>query len=156
MPSTSPSGIRKRLPRTRRAAILKAAPTSEAEALREAELFSAADVKRTVGQEAIREHLNAGRLHRTGEGKKGDPYRYWRPPDEDEHDSAAAQDSTAGNTRAPTLEREKRSAAGPVVPAESNDYHPDADAIHSAAPMVGVPAESIFGGNDAARDAQPE
>jgi hypothetical protein len=142
-----------------RVSILKAAPTSEAEALREADLLSAADVKRTVGQEAIREHLKAGRLNRIGAGKRNDAYRYWRPPDEDETDSAAAKDSTAASvayTGAPALESEMLSAEAPGVPAESNDHHSDADAIHSAAPMVGVPAESIFSGNSTARDVQPE
>ena len=62
-----------------RAAVLMAAPANEDGAMREADLLSAADVKRTVGQGAIREHIDAGRLRRVGEGKRGDPFRYWRP-----------------------------------------------------------------------------
>jgi len=62
-----------------RTTVLDAAPTCEADAITEADLVAAADVKRTVGQGAIREHLAAGRLARIGEGKRGDPYRYWRP-----------------------------------------------------------------------------
>jgi hypothetical protein len=103
-----------------RAAILNTAPTSEGEALREADLLSAADVKRTVGQGVIREHLEAGRLCRMGKGKKGDPYRYWRAP-----------------------EGEKVTAGTPVVPAERNGQSDHVVDLDSAAPTNEVLAESI-------------
>jgi hypothetical protein len=59
--------------------VLSAAPTNEADALKEAELLDAAEVRRTVGRDAISFHLAAGRVRRIGEGKRGDPFRYWRP-----------------------------------------------------------------------------
>jgi hypothetical protein len=106
-----------------RVSILIAAPSSEADALREADLLSEAGVKRTVGQEVIKEHLEAGRLHRIGAGKKGDAYRYWRSPAEDDVKKVAA--------------------AAPVVPAESNGHYADTNAIYSAALRNAVPAERI-------------
>jgi len=80
-------------------------------------------VKRTVGQEVLREHLAAGLIVRIGGGKRGDPYRYWRP--------APGDDGQA----------EKLSAAAPVVPAESNGHHAYEDEKLSAALKVEVPAE---------------
>lgn len=59
--------------------VLRAAPTNEADALKEDDLLAAADVKRTVGRDAIAYHLAAGRLRRVGAGKRGDAFRYWRP-----------------------------------------------------------------------------
>ncbi len=65
-------------------AIFAAAPTSEDAALTEDELLDVADdaVTRSTGRRAINAHLDAGRLLRTGEGKRGDPYRFWRPEPE--------------------------------------------------------------------------
>lgn len=102
-----------------RTAVLDAAPASEADAIKEADLLAGADVKRTVGQDAVREHVAAGRLARVGEGKRGDPYRYWRP-----------------------AEAEKLSAAPPVVAAESKSPASGARPLLSAAtPTLGA-AES--------------
>lgn len=61
--------------------VLAAAPTDEADAVREDDLIAAADVKRTSGRDAIAHHLEGGRLCRVGDGKRGDPYRYWRTGD---------------------------------------------------------------------------
>jgi hypothetical protein len=107
-----------------RAAVLQAAPTSEDKAMREADLLSAADVKRTVGQGAIREYLEAGRLCRTGEGKRGDPYRYWKPGDGEKvsaayREEAPAESNSAGDPeRDPTTEYVSAAAQG--APAERN------------------------------------
>jgi hypothetical protein len=108
-----------------RTAVLKAAPDNEGAALKEAELIAAAGVKRTVGQEVLREHLAAGLMVRIGGGKRGDPYRYWRP-------------ATGAEGQAKIL-----SAAAPVVPAESNSHHPHEDEKLSAALTVEVPAVSF-------------
>ena len=43
------------------------------------EIFAAARVKRTTGREAIAHYLSLGFLHRSGEGTRGAPYRYWFP-----------------------------------------------------------------------------
>jgi hypothetical protein len=104
-----------------RTAVLLVAPSSEAEALREADLLSAADVKRTVGQGAIREHLDAGRLCRTGEGKKGDPFRYWKPGDGEKLSAAYKEEAPAESNSARDPGAEDVSAATQGAPAERND-----------------------------------
>ena len=53
------------------------APTSEAESATEKEILEAAEVKRTVGQDALRRLIDDNVITRIGEGKRGDPYRYW-------------------------------------------------------------------------------
>jgi len=62
-----------------REAILEAAPTSEAVAVSLNMLLMVTDLGRTTAQKAIEALLEAGELRRVGEGKKGSPYRYWRP-----------------------------------------------------------------------------
>lgn len=59
--------------------ILDSAPQLESEAIAERELLSRAEVKRSSGQEALRILLGTGEIQRTGDGKKGSPYRYWGP-----------------------------------------------------------------------------
>lgn len=86
-----------------RDAVLRVAPGTEDDAITEDALLEKAGVKRTVGQEAVKEHVAAGRLRRAGAGKRGDPYRYWAPP---------------GGS--PPGSDEKVSAGAPPVPAESN------------------------------------
>jgi hypothetical protein len=108
-----------------RGAVLKAAPDNEGAALKEADLLAAAGVKRTVGQEVLREHLAAGLMVRIGGGKRGDPYRYWHPAPGSEGQSVIL------------------SAAAPVVPAESNGHSTHEDEKLSAALTVEVPAESF-------------
>jgi hypothetical protein len=131
-----------------RVAVLAAAPQTEEEALREAELVLAADVKRTVGQAAIREHLEAGRLCRAGEGKRGDPFRYWRPGDGETASAASREEAAAESNSAPDPDGEKVSAATQRVPAESNGYHTEAEGFLSAAPKEGVPADSFRRSDD--------
>ena len=62
-----------------RKAVLEAAPTSEEKASTVDELFEAAQVTHATGNRTRRSLLDEGKLKRTGKGKKGDPYRYWRP-----------------------------------------------------------------------------
>ncbi len=60
-------------------AILAASPQSEAEAATLEELLAGTQVKRTTGQKAAQELWAAGRLSRAGNGRKGNPFRYWLP-----------------------------------------------------------------------------
>ena len=69
-----------------RNAILEAAPTAEEEAVSLDELLEATELKRTTVQNAIEALLDAGELERTGRGRRGSPYRYWRPPDSEDLD----------------------------------------------------------------------
>jgi hypothetical protein len=105
-----------------RVAVLMAAPASEDEAMREADLLLAADVKRTVGQGSIREHLEAGRLCRTGEGKRGDPYRYWRPAEGEMVSAVSRERVAAESNENPGTSDEKVSAATQGAPAERNGH----------------------------------
>ena len=66
---------------TRKAAeaILAAAPRTEGDAIRLDALLEAAAVKQATGQRVIEALVKAGKLVRLGKGKKGDPYKFWRP-----------------------------------------------------------------------------
>lgn len=59
--------------------ILEAAPRIEELALTVDELIAKAAVRRTTGQEAIAVLADVRALLRTGEGKKGSPFRYYAP-----------------------------------------------------------------------------
>jgi hypothetical protein len=59
--------------------ILAALPTAEGEAIPFKDLLEAVKVPRTTAQPAIDGFLGDGTVQRTGAGKWGDPYRYWRP-----------------------------------------------------------------------------
>lgn len=59
--------------------ILKAAPTSEADAKPKSQILEEASVKYHTGHTVLVELVNEGELRRIGEGKKGDPHRFWRP-----------------------------------------------------------------------------
>ncbi|MDQ2912577.1 MAG: AAA family ATPase [Chloroflexota bacterium] len=57
--------------------VLEVAPRIAEHALTSDELLDAAKVRRTSGQEAVAALLKLGQLVRTGEGKRGSPYRYY-------------------------------------------------------------------------------
>ncbi len=60
-------------------AILAAAPRSEGEAKELKVITLPADVKRATAQRAIQQLLACGHLARTGNGRRGSPFRYWKP-----------------------------------------------------------------------------
>jgi hypothetical protein len=61
-------------------ALLSGAPISEESAVDANTLIEEADgVKPTVGNQAISELVQEGKLLRRGAGKRGDPRRYWNP-----------------------------------------------------------------------------
>ncbi|MGQ9553596.1 MAG: AAA family ATPase, partial [Anaerolineae bacterium] len=59
-------------------AILDVIPASEMAAVTLDELADKTAVKRTSLQQAVHEMLRAGELKRLGQGKRGDPYRFYR------------------------------------------------------------------------------
>ncbi|MCH8205635.1 MAG: bifunctional DNA primase/polymerase [Chloroflexi bacterium] len=61
--------------REARQAILDSAPTTEDEAVVEGDLLDA--VSRSTGKRAIEQLIADGALGRTGQGKKGSPFKYW-------------------------------------------------------------------------------
>lgn len=61
-----------------RASILKTLPTSGPGMTLE-EIMEATEVGRTTTQDELRKMVNKEEIIREGEGKKGNPYRYWRP-----------------------------------------------------------------------------
>ena len=81
--------------------ILKAAPHSEADAMDLATLCEVSGVKRTTGQQAVKDLHQVGKLRKAGTGKKGDPVRY------------CATEDSAGTT--PPMAAETN--AEPVAPA---------------------------------------
>ena len=54
-------------------------PTSEAKAQALEAVVEATELKRTVVQAVLKAWLSTKTIQRVGKGKKGDPYRYWRP-----------------------------------------------------------------------------
>ena len=59
--------------------ILESAPRVEAEALDIESLIERCDVSRATAQRAVDALCQGGELVRVGGGKKGDPFRWWRP-----------------------------------------------------------------------------
>jgi hypothetical protein len=68
--------------REAREAVLARVPSSEGDALTFDDLLNATGCSRSTLQRAVDHHVEAGSLKRKGEGKKGDPYRFWRPSHE--------------------------------------------------------------------------
>jgi hypothetical protein len=60
-------------------AILAAAPQAEGDAIPLDALLEAAGTGRTTGQRVIKGLCKEGKLTRLGKGKKGDPYKFWKP-----------------------------------------------------------------------------
>ena len=58
-------------------AVLVALPTNEDEALQVSELVEASGAKRATVQRVLKVLVAAGKVHETGEGKRGNPRRYW-------------------------------------------------------------------------------
>jgi hypothetical protein len=56
-----------------------AVAASEPEAVDLKSLIESADVSRATAQRALKELLEEGALAKVGEGRKGDPFKYWRP-----------------------------------------------------------------------------
>jgi predicted ATP-dependent serine protease len=60
-----------------REAILAACPTSEADAQNLKDLCASADATRQTGQRALDEFVLNGKVQKIGNGKRGDPFRYF-------------------------------------------------------------------------------
>jgi len=54
--------------------------------------FKQQGLKRTVATDALAELAEAGTIRRVGEGKRGSPYRYYKPLSESEKDTSALKD----------------------------------------------------------------
>jgi len=69
-------------------AILELLPSKEQSAMTSADILDKLkeqDIKRTVSTDALAKLTNSGAIHRVGAGKKGNPYRYYKPvPEEGE------------------------------------------------------------------------
>jgi hypothetical protein len=105
-----------------RNALRDTAPTSEAEAMTEKELLDAVDAKRTVGQGALRSLVDEGILICIGEGKRGNPYRYWRPSEKVSAASTGVPAESNGVLVLPPREQAEflSAATTPLIPAERN------------------------------------
>jgi hypothetical protein len=62
-----------------RKAILVTAPASEADAITLNELCTAANTTRPTGQRALTELVLNGKIQRLGAGKRGNPFRFFKP-----------------------------------------------------------------------------
>jgi len=59
--------------------ILAIVPKSETEAWKLTEIEEGADVPKTTAQRAVKELVGEGKLNRTGEGRRGSPFRFFIP-----------------------------------------------------------------------------
>ena len=59
--------------------ILAATPSSEEDAICLKDLIEASGVKRATAQRAIKNLLAEAKIMELGSGKRGDPFRYWKP-----------------------------------------------------------------------------
>jgi hypothetical protein len=76
-------------------AIVELLPAKEVNAMKTDEVLDKLkehDVKRTVATEALAKLTSAGSIRRIGEGRRGSPYRYYKPISEGEKDSPALKD----------------------------------------------------------------
>ncbi len=105
-----------------RTAIIKIAPISEADAATEKDILEAAETKRTIGQDALRKLTDERVLIRIGEGKRGNPFRYWKP--EEKVSAATSSYSAAERNEHSSENTGKVSAATTGHPAERNWYTP--------------------------------
>lgn len=60
-------------------ALMAAAPAGSTDAKTADEIMFSAGLKKTVARDALERLCTGGKLARVGSGKKGDPYRYYRP-----------------------------------------------------------------------------
>ena len=109
-----------------RIAILDAAPGVVEKAIKEDGLIAAAGVRRSTGREAMATLLGTGALQKVGEGKKNDPYRYWRStgPEKSEMLSdglrkGVPSESISGTDSTVTRNGQILSDGTPQVPSES-------------------------------------
>jgi hypothetical protein len=79
--------------------IFRTAPSSEADAADLQAIAFGAEVSRQTVQRAIEALVQQGRLSRIGEGKRGSPYKYFKP------EMRICPTSTQGQDRKPTPER---------------------------------------------------
>ena len=107
-----------------REAILEVVPTSETVAVTFDRLREIIDLGRTTTQKAIDTLLGAGELRRVGEGKKGSPYRYWRPTSQgDPPDEPEPKDGQMLSAATHTFEAAERKThpAGEVSESKPDD-----------------------------------
>ena len=107
-----------------RETILETVPTSEAVAMGLTMLLMVTGLGRTTAQKAIESLLEAGELRRVGEGKKGSPYRYWRPTGQgDPPDEPEPKDGQMRSAATHTLEAAERKThpSGEVSESKSHD-----------------------------------
>jgi hypothetical protein len=74
--------------------IVELLPTKEGNAMTSGDVLDKLkeqDIKRTVATDALAKLTNSGGIRRMGVGKKGNPYRYYKPPLDGEKDSSETQ-----------------------------------------------------------------
>ncbi len=96
-------------------AILETLPSKPENAITTAEVLdklNEKDVKRTVATGALAKLSDAGTVYRIGEGKRGNPYRYYKPVPEEQKDSSK---TPAGSGRMNPLDAQIHSSATPSL-----------------------------------------
>src|SRR5215217_4436765 len=82
-------------------AIVDLLPTKEENAMPTADILDCLkeqDIKRTVANEALAKLANSGTIVKMGKGKRGDPYRYYKPtPDGEKVSSESPAGSETNN-----------------------------------------------------------
>jgi hypothetical protein len=121
-----------------RTAIVKVLPSTETEAATVKELILATGRKMTqaVVYEILPGLVTEGQAARKGAGKRGDPYRFWRPPDSS---SAQAQEESQEETSEAPLDSSTTSAR---VQEETISPHSEAGTGDSS--TTSNPRDSMF------------
>jgi hypothetical protein len=115
-----------------RAYLLESAPTSEGDAESVDELAKGAGVGKTALRDATAGLVGESLLHRTGAGKRGDAYRYWRAV----IDSSAYRVTVADGRNSDTKSTPSEPGAPSMLDRHVGELVPDpsaASAIHSSA-----------------------
>lgn len=117
-------------------AVLEMLPSKEENAMVTADVLDKLkeqDIKRTVATAALAKLSDAGTVRRIGEGKKGNPYRYYKPPTEEQKDSSETlagsgrtnERDTSRELARPTLADEIHSSATPIYRADERKTYGD-------------------------------
>jgi hypothetical protein len=121
-------------------AIVELLPAKEENAMKTDEVLDKLkehDVKRSTANEALAKLTTAGTIRRIGEGRRGSPYRYYKPTAESEKDSSALKDGVLEerkNGHPPTTARGQEEAqilssrTSTNIAEERNEGPPDPNA----------------------------
>lgn len=104
------------------------------------------DIKRTAATNALAKLSDAGVVLRVGEGKKGNPYRYYKPASEEgEKDSSVYRDGVPDERKEVAKTPEEKHSSGTPAGSGRNESDDGADLILSSATPTHIRTEEKEG-----------